>query len=90
VVDAIRMLGGRLRHVVFAAGAATGQDVFDARCRIARAAAASVALRAGSLLFAGHERLGASVRQELFAIAGVLLEGVADTRVAVAVKFDGH
>lgn len=87
-VTTIADLAGHLRRVVVAAGAESGREIFDARCRIARAAAAGVAHKAGSLLLSCHERFGAPVQHELFAIAGVLLEEVGDTRVAVAVRIE--
>lgn len=87
-IGTISGLTGRLRRVVVAAGWESGDEVFDARCRIARAAAAGVALKAGSLLFSCHQEIGVGVRHELFAIAGVLIEEVADTRVGVAVRFE--
>lgn len=87
----IRSTRGSLRTVVLAAGNRLGDDVFESRCLVCRAAVANMPARKPSLLvFDGHRGLSPEARHELLSLAGALTLQLAGTKVAIRVRLAAH
>lgn len=88
-VEALVSGSAKLDTVVIAAGARHNDEVFAARCSVARALIQVMSERGGSrLVFAAPANLPASARHELIALAGTLAAQLHDTPLDVGVRFD--
>jgi hypothetical protein len=75
---------------VLAASGSQGDDVFAARCAMARALLTHMAvLGEGKLALSAPDALPATARHELLDLAGTLISQLAGSPLSVAVRFDG-
>ncbi len=88
-VEALVSGGAALDTVVIAAGSRHNDEVFAARCSVARALIQEMNARGGSrLLFSAPANLPTSARHELIALAGTLAAQSHGTPLDVGVRFD--
>ncbi len=88
-VEALVASGAALDTVVIAAGSRHNDEVFAARCAVARALIQAMSASRGSrLLFSAPATLPPSARHELIALAGTLAAQSRDTALDVGVRFD--
>lgn len=87
-VEALVASGATLDNVVIAAGSRHNDEVFAARCAVARALIQVLSNTDGSrLIFSAPASLPASARHELIALAGTLAGQSRDTSLDVGVRF---
>jgi hypothetical protein len=88
-VEAVVASGADLDTVVIAAGSRHNDEVFAARCAVARALIQVLRVREGSrLVFSAPATLPMSARHDLIALAGTLAAQSRDTALDVGVRFD--
>ncbi len=92
VVRRLQALEARGRTVstsVLAAGDASDDEVFESRCRVARALLTHMSLQdsSGGLVFAGREVGDDEARHELMALAGTLMEQLTGTQLSIGLRF---
>lgn len=88
-VEAVVASGAELDTVVIAAGPRHDDEVFAARCVVARALIQAMGKRdGGRLVFAAPAALPATARHELIALAGTLAAQSRDTALDVGVRFE--
>lgn len=88
-VEALVSGDAQLDTVVIAAGSRHDDEVFAARCSVARALIQVMSARGGSrLVFSAPANLPASARHELIALAGTLAAQSHGTALDVGVRFD--
>lgn len=88
-VEALVSSGAELETVVIAAGSLHNDEVFAARCSVARALIQVMSARGGSrLVFSAPANLPVSARHELIALAGTLAAQSHGTALDVGVRFD--
>lgn len=79
--------GARIDTVIVAAGPHCDDDVFAARCAVARSLIQAMGTSRGRLLFSAPAKLPEAARHELVALAGTLANQVRGTSLTVGVKF---
>lgn len=81
--------GQRVVTSVLAAGDASDDDVFEARCRVARALLTHMSALgdSGGLVFAGHEGADPDSRHELMSLAGTLMDQLVGTGLSIGLRF---
>lgn len=88
-LQALEARGRSVATSVLAAGDGSDDEVFEARCRVARALLGhmSVQGQSGGLVFAGHEAGDAQGRHELMSLAGLLMDQLAGTDLSIGLRF---
>lgn len=92
VVRRLHALEARGRTVstsVLAAGDGSDDEIFEARCRVARALLTHMSLQnaSGGLVFAAREAGADEARHELMSLAGTLMEQLAGTDLSIGLRF---
>jgi hypothetical protein len=92
VMHRLGVLEARGRTVatsVLAAGDGSDDEIFEARCRVARALLDHMSSQgsSGGLVFAGHGAGYAEGRHELMSLAGTLMDQLAGTELSIGLRF---
>ncbi len=86
-LSALAEHGAPIDMVIIAAGAQCNDQVFAARCAVARSLIQAMGDRDGQLVFSAPSKLPEPSRHELIALAGTLANQVRGTPLGVSVRF---